>query len=114
MGRIDMEAIGGDGGRSECWASGLPSHGASGTETSIMRRWFVRAALAHGALGLLHTIGEVCHLPRQRVDLLPLSGNGLVERLDGFILIGEARLQRIYASAKRVVVTHAGFDPLMA
>src|SRR6476469_9128535 len=48
-------------------------------------------------LGLLQPLAEFCDPPRQRVDLLPLRGDGLVQRLDRVVLIGEPRLQRVDA-----------------
>src|SRR3954463_4800491 len=53
-------------------------------------------------LGLLQSLAELCDSPRQRVDLLPLCGDGLVQRLDRVVLIGEARLQRVDALAERL------------
>src|SRR6266704_293436 len=50
-----------------------------------MRRRFVGGA-GRMSLGLAQALAEVGHLPRQRVDLEPLRGYGLVQRVDGLVL----------------------------
>ena len=72
---------------------------------SIMRRRFVCDA-RRVALGLLQSFVQVCNLARQCVDLLPLRGNGLVERLDRLVLKRQPRLQSVNAIAECLLVTH--------
>ena len=47
------------------------------------------------ALGVLQTFPQFRDLPRQRVDLEPLCRDGLVQRLDGLVLVGQTYFQRI-------------------
>src|SRR6266702_5914115 len=78
----------------------------------------MRRALVCGArrirFGLLQPLAELRELPRQRVDLLPLRGDGLVQRLDGLVLIGQARLQRVDAFAQRLDLICHGRAPYPA
>jgi len=45
-------------------------------------------------------------LPRQPVDLNPLRGDRLVQRLDGYVLICQAHLQRVDPLVQCVDITH--------
>src|SRR5258708_636104 len=54
------------------------------------------------------------YLARQRVDLQRLLGDGLVQRLYGFVLKHQLRLERIDAVAERLIVTHRIAVPLAA
>src|SRR6478735_6975760 len=64
-------------------------------------------------LGLLQPLAEFCDPPRQRVDLLPLCGDGLVQRLDRVVLIGEPRLQRVDALAQTLDLIRHGLAPYL-
>ena len=46
-------------------------------------------------------------LPRQPVDLNPLRGDRLVQRLDSYVLISQAHLQSVDPFVHRVDITHA-------
>lgn len=61
----------------------------------MWRRRFVRAARAGFHLGVMKAIAQICHLAREGVDLFPLRGDGLVQGVDGLILIGDADFQRV-------------------
>jgi hypothetical protein len=52
-----------------------------------MRRRFVGGARRLG-FRLRQPFAQGNHLARQRVDLEPLRGNGLVQRFDGLVLEG--------------------------
>src|SRR5579871_815682 len=72
---------------------------------SIMRWPFV-GGRGHIGFRVLQAFGERCELSRQRIDLLPLRRDGLVQLLDGLVLIGEARLQRVDPFGQ-FLLTHA-------
>src|SRR4030081_3523460 len=73
---------------------------AFGSAFSIMRRRFVGRA-GGVSLGLLDPLAQAHELSGQRIDLAPLFGDGLVQRLDGFVLKHQAGLQGVDALAKR-------------
>ena len=62
-------------------------------------------------LGFLKPLAELRDLPRQRVNQLPLRGDGLVQRFDGVVLIGDARLQRVDALAQTLDLIRHGRAP---
>src|SRR5258705_755300 len=70
---------------------------------SIMRRRFVGGA-GRMSLDLAQALAEVGNLPRQRVDLEPLHGNGLVHRLDGFVLKCPTHFEYVDPAADRLHV----------
>ena len=47
------------------------------------------------ALGILQPLFQLRELARQRVDLLPLIGDGPVQRLDGLVLERQPHFQRV-------------------
>ena len=61
-----------------------------------MRRWFVGSA-RRPRLGFPQPLAETSELARQRIDLLPLCGNGLVQRLEGVVEERQPGFQRIDA-----------------
>src|SRR5450755_2649308 len=53
-------------------------------------------------------------MPSQRIDLLPLRGDGVVQRLDGFVLKRQSRFEHIDALAERLHVIHRNpFGPAL-
>ena len=52
-------------------------------------------------LGFPEALTEACDLTRQPIDLVPLSGDGLVQRFDGVVLKHQAGFEPIDAVAER-------------
>src|SRR6202043_3823434 len=73
---------------------------------SIMRRRFV-GGVRRVSLCFLQPLAQGCDLARQRVDLEPLRGDGLVQRLDGLVLKHQPGFERIDTVAERIHVTHS-------
>src|SRR5690242_13737812 len=72
----------------------------------VRRRRLGSGWTARLVLRLLDAVGEIGDLPGQEIDLLPLRHDGLVEILDGLVLVGDTDLQRVDAGAQGVMVTH--------
>jgi hypothetical protein len=70
-----------------------------------MRRRLVRRA-RRVAFGFLKPLLQSSDLARQPVDLNPLRGDRLVQRLDGHILIGQPHFQRVDALVQCVDIIH--------
>src|SRR6266403_2429015 len=77
---------------------------------SIMRRRFVGGA-GRMRLGLAQALAQVGNLARQRVDLEPLRGDGLVQRLDGFVLKRQPHFEYVDPVAERLHITHRNPAP---
>src|SRR5664279_1961972 len=94
-------------------SSGLGDRSCALSPSSIMRRRFVAGALRM-SLGLLQALAQVRDLARQRVDLEPLRGDGLVQRLDGLVLKHQPGFERVDAVAERLHLTHRNPVPFGA
>ncbi len=71
-----------------------------------MRRRLVGGGGAGIAFGVAQPVAEFADQTPQSVDLLPLCGHGLVQRLDGDFLIGDAGFQCIDALAQPILIIH--------
>src|SRR5262249_14565241 len=75
--------------------------------------WWAFVCWSGIGLGLAQSLVQFSDLAYQRIDLLPLRRDGLVQRLDSFILIHQPRFERIDAVAK-LLLTHQAGAPLHA
>src|SRR5882757_11300449 len=71
----------------------------------VMRRRFV-GDVGRMSLGRLQAVAQSGKLTRQRIDLLPLLGDGLVQRFDDLVLEHQPGLERVDTVAQRFGVTH--------
>ena len=76
----------------------------------VMRRRLVGGA-GGVVLRLLQPFVQARDLPRQCVDLLPLRGYGVVQRLDGFVLERQPDFKRVDAVAEHFRLTHLNHVP---
>ena len=97
------------------WNSAMKNHAKDGNRNKYAEELLIYVLCAYivlGALvmlivaliffGVIKPFAQVDDLPAERIDLAPLLGDGLVQGLDGLVLIGDADFQRIDPGRERL------------